>query len=264
MKYFMHYKNKPYRMLGEAKHSETLEDVVIYECLYENPTAKVWVRPKQMFFENVTVEGKSVPRFKEIATPDESMQVARSNTVATPGSQEMYAIFCGDINSGNMQKLTAGLAAVMQMNISRLHLMFQTWGGFAGDGVYLYNLFKQLPLDIVIYNAGQVASAGAIAFLGAKCRKTTSNAIFMIHRAQSSPPFSNATKLKSASDGLALEDERTKEILAKHLQLPKELLDQLENHDVYISGKDAVNYGFADEIAEFAPPPGTKVLNALG
>lgn len=66
MKFFRHHKNKPYKFIGIAKHSESLEDVVIYECLYPNETAKLWVRPKNMFFETIEKEGKSIPRFAEV------------------------------------------------------------------------------------------------------------------------------------------------------------------------------------------------------
>ncbi len=55
-----------YRVIGIAKHSETLEELVIYECLYENPESKVWVRPKKMFLEKVLVGGKKVSRFEFI------------------------------------------------------------------------------------------------------------------------------------------------------------------------------------------------------
>lgn len=61
---YRHYKNKLYKVIGVAKHSETLEDLVIYETLYENETSKLWARPKSMFLEEVEVEGKMVPRFK--------------------------------------------------------------------------------------------------------------------------------------------------------------------------------------------------------
>ena len=57
-----------YRIIAFAKHSETLEDLVIYECLYENPRSKIWVRPLEMFFETVELNGKKVPRFKFIET----------------------------------------------------------------------------------------------------------------------------------------------------------------------------------------------------
>jgi GNAT superfamily N-acetyltransferase len=66
MKFYRHYKNKPYKYLGVVKHSETLEDLVLYECRYPNPTGLVWVRPKDMFFENIELNGKSVPRFEKV------------------------------------------------------------------------------------------------------------------------------------------------------------------------------------------------------
>ncbi len=63
---YEHYKGngKKYRVIGVAKHSETLEDMVVYEALYENEISKLWVRPLAMFLEGVEFGGKKVPRFK--------------------------------------------------------------------------------------------------------------------------------------------------------------------------------------------------------
>lgn len=66
MKLYYHYKNKPYKYIGLARHSETLEEMVIYETRYDNKNGKVWVRPKGMFFESVKINGKKIPRFKRI------------------------------------------------------------------------------------------------------------------------------------------------------------------------------------------------------
>lgn len=55
-----------YKVIGTVKHSETLEDLVLYECLYENPLSKVWVRPLHMFLGDVTINGKVVPRFRYV------------------------------------------------------------------------------------------------------------------------------------------------------------------------------------------------------
>lgn len=63
---YQHYKGKNYRLLRMAKHSETLEWMVVYECLYENAEANIWVRPLAMFSETVEVAGELVPRFKYI------------------------------------------------------------------------------------------------------------------------------------------------------------------------------------------------------
>ena len=53
-----------YRVLGIAKHSETLEDLVVYEALYDNPKSKLWVRPAFMFEEEVEINGEKRKRFE--------------------------------------------------------------------------------------------------------------------------------------------------------------------------------------------------------
>lgn len=65
-KYFRHYKNKPYRFIGIAKHSEELKDYVIYECLYPNELATLWIRPKDMFFEVAQFQEKTTARFAQV------------------------------------------------------------------------------------------------------------------------------------------------------------------------------------------------------
>lgn len=62
---YKHYKGKEYRVLSIARHSETLEDHVVYEPLYKSES-KLWIRPLTMFTEQVEIGGKSVPRFKFI------------------------------------------------------------------------------------------------------------------------------------------------------------------------------------------------------
>jgi GNAT superfamily N-acetyltransferase len=62
----MHYKEKPYRYLGVARHSETQEELTVYECLYENPSGTLWVRPREMFEENVQLNGKTIGRFRQV------------------------------------------------------------------------------------------------------------------------------------------------------------------------------------------------------
>lgn len=63
---YQHYKGKKYLVLGVAKHSETLEDLVVYASLYDNNLSALWVRPLQMFLETITVDGKQIPRFEKI------------------------------------------------------------------------------------------------------------------------------------------------------------------------------------------------------
>lgn len=59
---YQHYKGKEYRALGLARHSETLEELVVYQALYGDHD--LWVRPLKMFSEEVEIDGQKVPRFK--------------------------------------------------------------------------------------------------------------------------------------------------------------------------------------------------------
>jgi len=68
-KRYRHYKNgKDYTVLGIARHSETLEEMVVYRAEYESEfgTGTLWVRPRNMFEESVEYNGVIVPRFSLI------------------------------------------------------------------------------------------------------------------------------------------------------------------------------------------------------
>ena len=60
---YRHFKGKEYEVLYIAKHSETMEEMVVYRALYGD--CGVWVRPKDMFLEQVTRDGKTFPRFEK-------------------------------------------------------------------------------------------------------------------------------------------------------------------------------------------------------
>ncbi len=63
---YRHYKNKLYRALDVVRHSETLEELVLYQALYENKLGKLWVRPKEMFLEEIEIDGKMRRRFEPV------------------------------------------------------------------------------------------------------------------------------------------------------------------------------------------------------
>jgi hypothetical protein len=58
---YRHYKGPEYRVFEVARHSETEEELVVYQCLYGDYSW--WVRPLSMFSETVVVDGQEIPRF---------------------------------------------------------------------------------------------------------------------------------------------------------------------------------------------------------
>ncbi len=75
---YRHYKGHEYQVLGVAKHSETLEELVVYQALYWD--RRLWVRPKAMFLEKVAVGGQLVPRFQYLGP-----SIAKRGLEATEG-----------------------------------------------------------------------------------------------------------------------------------------------------------------------------------
>ncbi len=61
---YQHYKGAFYEVIDEVRHSESEEVLVLYKTLYGD--FSLWVRPKEMFLQSVTVDAISVPRFKYI------------------------------------------------------------------------------------------------------------------------------------------------------------------------------------------------------
>ncbi|MDO5440072.1 MAG: DUF1653 domain-containing protein [Erysipelotrichaceae bacterium] len=61
---YKHFKGNYYEVIALAKHSETLEDMVVYKALYGEQG--MWVRPASMWNEEVEVDDVKVKRFEYV------------------------------------------------------------------------------------------------------------------------------------------------------------------------------------------------------
>lgn len=66
--FYRHFKGNKYQLLDVAKHSETLEEMVVYKALYGD--GGIWVRPASMWNEEVEFEGRKVKRFTYLGEED--------------------------------------------------------------------------------------------------------------------------------------------------------------------------------------------------
>ena len=72
-KYYRHFKGNIYRVLHIAKHSETLEDIVVYQAMYGE--RGIWVRPKTMFEEEIERDGRTFRRFEPVSVEEAQVEI---------------------------------------------------------------------------------------------------------------------------------------------------------------------------------------------
>ena len=83
--YYRHFKGNIYKVLHVAKHSETLEDIVVYQAMYGEKG--IWVRPKSMFEEVIERDGKTFRRFSPISKEEAEALAMRLHTPSLRESQ---------------------------------------------------------------------------------------------------------------------------------------------------------------------------------
>jgi ATP-dependent protease ClpP protease subunit len=149
--------------------------------------------------------------------------------------------------------------------VDSIHILIHSPGGSIPDGISLYNFLRAFPLNLILYNGGNVNSSAVRAFLGAKKRRASPHATFAIHRASFTIEEGRyATDLLRLANGLMVEDERTKAIYREAgLQLTEAQWADLDNNKTLtFTAQAALTSGFIQEVAEFSPPPKT-ILFAL-
>lgn len=70
--HWRHFKGNEYRVLGVARHSETEEEMVVYQAMYGDND--IWVRPAAMWTELVERDGVRVPRFTFVGEADNEQE----------------------------------------------------------------------------------------------------------------------------------------------------------------------------------------------
>ena len=178
-----------------------------------------------------------------------------------PLPSEIYAVFNGPLDQEAVTRIFNGLTAASTNGVKQFHLLFQSQGGGIGESIALYNLFRALPFDLTLYNTGTIASGATIAYLGAKKRKASTHALFMIHRTQTTTQFASTQTIKSLADSAVINDQRTEAILRQHITMPREKWSQFDYRDIFLTAEEAVQAGISDEISEFSPPAGARIFN---
>jgi len=145
--------------------------------------------------------------------------------------------------------------------VQRAHILFQSSGGTVPDGIFLFNYFRSLPIELCLYNVGTVASIATLAYLGGHRRYVSASATFLLHRTQGSAQSANADRLKALTKSVAMDDHRIETILRQNLNMPNEYWDIHRVSDLWLTAEQAIAIGLATEIREFSAPAGSIIFN---
>lgn len=178
------------------------------------------------------------------------------------GHKTVYYGFTGVIDSNSATRIASALNAATNGGYDDVYLCLNSLGGYVGDGVFLYNHIKSLPINVIMHNTGSVISIAVTLFVAAAERYCSEHSIFMIHPTTMGPIQEAMTweRLDSTRDAALADDERTENILRERANIPDEFLSARRVREVYITPEDAVKFGIAHAIREFTLPKGNEII----
>jgi len=101
-----------------------------------------------------------------------------------------------------MPRILASFGNASQNNVQHLHVLFRSPGGVIHEGIRLYNFFRNFSIDLTLYNLGVVSSVAVIPCLGAKTRKVSRHATFMIRRTRTTNQLTNSDRVRAPAESV--------------------------------------------------------------
>lgn len=167
---------------------------------------------------------------------------------------EVWFTFAGVLDTQVTRSVFTIFANAIKDGISTVHFLIHSPGGNVNDGIALFNYFDSIPIELVAYNSGSVASAAAIAYLGAHKRIVCESGAFMIHHSTGMVGnVATGKRLQSVVDSLHIDDARLMNILNSRIKLTDEQQGILAVADLHLDAKQSVECGIAHEIGQFIP-----------
>ncbi len=164
---------------------------------------------------------------------------------------DLYAILSGTLDGSALPRIVTGFGNASQNKVQQMHVLFQPTGGGIREAIRLYDFFKKFSTDLTLYNMDVVSSIAIISYLGAKTRKVSKRATFMIRRSRTT----NQPTVECA----VLFEQTAEAILREHINMPENRWAHFSHNDLWFSAEQAVKYGIAHEIGDFVVPADAKI-----
>jgi ATP-dependent protease ClpP protease subunit len=134
------------------------------------------------------------------------------------------------------------------INPPPINLHIQSEGGTLMDTFYTIDLIDNLKTPVNTYVDGYVASAGSLISIVGKKRYMTKNSFIMIHQLSSSLGEGKFNDLDDNMDNLNKFMDTIRNLYIKKTKIPKEKLNDILDHDLWMNSIECIKYGLIDEI----------------
>ena len=140
-------------------------------------------------------------------------------------------------------------------DVSKLTVRIHSAGGNAYDAITIYNRLKELPADVTVIVDGIAMSGGSLLMCSGNHVKVHAGSIIMVHRCWMYLwDAMNADDLRKAADSNDAVDRAQAAIYHAKTGMSEDELLRMMSNETYMTGKEAVDYGFADELIDGDAP----------
>jgi ATP-dependent Clp protease protease subunit len=195
------------------------------------------------------------------------MNLPRIGIPPVPREDIQYASFADEINEQAAAKFIHWMDLISLDSNPRqtaIHMLFNSTGGSIVDALNMRGYVGGYPSDIPItmFNTGGVQSAAVLVFLSAGHRAVCPYAKFLLHPAVwKTGAGLNTEQHRIVSRSLAKNDKDIDEILRTRITMPAAKWKQARRVQLEISAQEAIDFGLADEIADWKVPEGKSIIS---
>jgi ATP-dependent Clp protease, protease subunit len=176
-----------------------------------------------------------------------------------------YVHFTREINGDTAEALLDSVTGLANDGVQRVVLCIASPGGWTAKATAAYNLLRALPISLVTYNIGEVASAANMLFLAGDERYACPHATFMLHpgsfTADAGKEF-DAKIMRERIVSLDAHDERERLIVKQRTKLTAARVKKLVDERATLSASDALKAGIVHGVKPLKIPAGARLVTA--
>lgn len=177
---------------------------------------------------------------------------------------EKWIQFAASVNHNTASRFIQAVTQCLNDGAEKLNILISTQGGTVIHGKSIYNFLEALPVEIDVYNIGQVDSIGGVMYLAGTNRYAVQNSSFLVHAValQVSNPTNFPEKLlKEKIDSLKQDRESIATIYAEKTDISLDDFEKLMLEGTTIPADNAVERGIVTEVKPPEIPQGTQLIS---